>query len=181
MGGEIGGLATEVTIWYLELNRVEFRPSAPPPEPIEVRKAEIPLPALNRFMYLEVGRDWTWTDRLAWTRDEWHAWAHQTDLETWVGYVRGTPFGYAEIIGPIDGSVEIASFGLLPPFVGRGFGGALLSEIIRIGFDAGVHRVWLHTCSLDHPSAVPNYKKRGMREFDRKVVLQEIPVRPDYL
>ena len=31
----------------------------------------------------------------------------------------------------------------------------------------GTKRVWLHTSTLDHPNALPNYLRRGFRGFSR--------------
>lgn len=59
--------------------------------------------------------------------------------------------------------VEIAYFGLAPHFVGRGLGGALLTSAIEEAWRWDASRVWVHTCSLDHPSALRNYEARGMR------------------
>ena len=55
-----------------------------------------------------------------------------------------------------DRSVEIAFFGLLPQFIGKGLGGYLLSEAIRKAWDLDASRVWVHTCTLDHPRALGN-------------------------
>jgi len=63
------------------------------------------------------------------------------------------------------GSVEIAYFGLLPEFVGRGLGGHLLSVAVERAFESGARRVWLHTCTRDNPAALPNYLKRGFLPF----------------
>ena len=65
--------------------------------------------------------------------------------------------------------VEIASFGLLPGFAGRGLGGALLAAVTRAAWENGAGRVWLHTCSLDSPAALPSYERRGFRRFDERV------------
>ena len=52
---------------------------------------------------------------------------------------------------------------MTPDFIGRGLGGWLLCQATAIAWAAGATYVWLHTCSLDHPSALPNYRKRGFR------------------
>jgi len=64
-----------------------------------------------------------------------------------------------------DGAVEIIYFGLLPAFVGRGLGGALLSSAIEEAWRVNPLRVWVHTCSLDHPAALANYQARGMKIY----------------
>ena len=63
--------------------------------------------------------------------------------------------------------VEIDVFGLLPEFQGLGLGGHLLTDALRRGFELG-DRVWLHTCTLDSPWALPNYEARGMRVYRRE-------------
>jgi GNAT superfamily N-acetyltransferase len=61
--------------------------------------------------------------------------------------------------------VEIVYFGLVPSYIGLGLGGALLSEAVREAWRFGGARVWLHTCTLDSPHALPNYKARGFRPY----------------
>jgi GNAT superfamily N-acetyltransferase len=57
--------------------------------------------------------------------------------------------------------VEIAYFGLLPDFIGRGWGKYLLTRAAGAAWSLNPTRIWLHTCTLDHPAALPNYIKRG--------------------
>ena len=60
----------------------------------------------------------------------WRAHLGAAGVETWVGRLDGEPVGYAELVRDGD-EVEIASFGLLPGFAGRGLGGALLAAVTR--------------------------------------------------
>ena len=83
---------------------------------------------------------------------------------TFVGYYDGTPVGYYELM-PEGDNVELAYFGLLPEFVGKGLGGALLTSAINEAWALEPKRVWVHTCSLDHPSALANYRARGFKLF----------------
>jgi len=79
-----------------------------------------------------------------------------------VAYVEGTPAGYFQLDAATEpGSVEIAYFGLAPDAIGQGLGKHLLSCAVRDAWALGPKRVWLHTCTLDHPHALPNYQKRG--------------------
>ncbi|HEX2036217.1 MAG TPA: GNAT family N-acetyltransferase [Chloroflexota bacterium] len=184
-----------VTTWYLEmLDPAWLRPPSGAgrsvPAGLTLVRAEVPCPELNRFLYTAVGGDWWWTDRLAWTYERWLAYLDRPALQTWVGYVSGTPAGYFELerqegAGPGAGpEVEIASFGLLPRFIGRGLGGALLTAAVErawaIGGDpgAGVRRVWVHTCSLDGPHALANYRARGFRECRTATHTQALPAAP---
>jgi ribosomal protein S18 acetylase RimI-like enzyme len=128
-------------------------------------QAELPCPPLNRFLYTTVGGDWSWTDRLPWSYDDWQKYLDRPELETWVGYVAGTPAGYFELEKQPGDNVEIAYFGLLPQFIGKGFGGRLLTEAIQRAWAMGAVRVWVHTCTLDGPMALRNYQARGFRLY----------------
>lgn len=155
--------SSEITTYYLEMtDPAELRPARPAPKGFRLMQAEIPLPDFNRFLYTAVGGDWHWTDRLSWSRERWLAYLDRPELETWVGYVQGTPAGYFELEMQAGSAVEIAYFGLLPAFIGRGLGGVLLTAAIRRGWEMGARRVWVHTCTLDHPAALANYQARGL-------------------
>jgi GNAT superfamily N-acetyltransferase len=168
-----------VTTWYLEmLDPSWLRPPgggrSDAPGGLTVVQAELPSPELSRFLYTAVGGDWWWTNRLGWTYDRWLAHLDRPALQTWVGYVSGTPAGYFELEYQAEASVEIVQFGLLPRFVGRGLGGALLTAATERawamhpgpgGPGRPVRRVWLHTCTLDSPHALANYRARGFRVF----------------
>ena len=79
--------------------------------------------------------------------------------------------GYFEVIeDKSTNDSEIAYFGILDEFTGKGFGGFLLSEAIKICFGLNSQRVWLHTCSLDHKNALQNYLKRGMKIFKEETI-----------
>ena len=78
-------------------------------------------------------------------------------------YTRKLVEGYFELKAHEDDSIEIAYFGLLPEFIGRGWGKYLLTRAVQSAWQLGPRRVWLHTCTLDHPAALPNYLKRGFR------------------
>jgi GNAT superfamily N-acetyltransferase len=121
---------------------------------------------LYRSLYVDVGTRYRWIDRLPWTDEQWHAHVSRPDIEMYSLMVGAERAGYFELHFEADGeSVEIAYFGLLPAFVGRGLGGPLLTSAIRAGRARADLRVWLHTCTLDHPHALQNYLARGFRTF----------------
>ena len=61
--------------------------------------------------------------------------------------------------------MEIAYFGILPDFRRRGLGKHLLTAAVTQAWHAGAQRVWLHTCTLDDPAALPNYRARGFTPY----------------
>jgi len=156
----------QVTITYLEMER---RSQALPYEGkrrLEVRRVEIASPEMSRFLYTAVGSDWWWHERLRWDRDRWMEWLDRPEVETWVGYRSGTPAGYFELEAQPGGEVEIAYFGLMSSFIGKGLGAELLAAAVERAWDIAATRVWVHTCTLDHPRALPNYEARGFRVYD---------------
>ena len=150
-------------VTFLELDDpAALRPAAPPGlDDVAIARVEGADGALLRWFYVEVGRHHHWTDLLHWSDGEWERWG--AGAETWVATVGGERAGYYVLDRQGD-SVEVRFFGLLPAVQGAGLGGHLLTHALRRGL-ALAPRVWLHTCSLDHPAALPNYEARGLRVF----------------
>ena len=170
--------SVQVTTWFLQMTDPAQLAEAPEPDPeLEIRQAELPSPELSRMLYTAVGSDWHWSDRLGWTWERWHEWLNRSELETWVAYVRGTPAGFFELERSAD-AVEIASFGLLPAFIGRGIGTRLLDRAIRRAWELAPRRVWVHTCSLDGPAALRTYQGRGLEIYDERVEDVLLPTEP---
>lgn len=169
----------EVLTTYLEmLERDRLVPAAP--TALEVREAATPSPELSRFLYTAVGGDWYWIDRLAWSYEQWLEHLRQPAVRTWVGYLGGNPAGFFELDGRSGSDVEIAYFGLLPRFQGRGHGGYLLTRAVEEAWSMTDEegRVWVHTCTLDAPSALPNYERRGFQRYRIEAASQDLPPSP---
>lgn len=187
-----------VTTTYLEQTSPDdLRPSTPPAEPGQIVRVDEISPEFNRFLFTAVGGDWHWRARLAWTLADWTNWLSRPGVETWVLWSRGTPAGYIELepardhdagpAGDVSGTqVEIAYFGLLGRFIGRGLGGHLLGTGIAHAWRlherwpelAPVRRVWVHTCTLDGPHALANYVARGMRPYRSEEKDEQLPPTP---
>ena len=84
----------------------------------------------------------------------------------------GETAGFASWTASATGQAEIAYFGLLPGFIGRGLGKFLLDWAIRRAWEGKTERVWLHTCQYDHPGALAVYLKAGFRVYDERVEMQ---------
>ena len=152
-----------VTITYLEmLSPGSLKPKRCADLRFCVREATVKQWEYNRFLYLLVGRDWFWNDKRGWTERQWREYAESDRLRTFVAYYDGSVAGYYEMRSDNIGGVEIAIFGLAPRFIGRGFGGVLLTSALEEAWRTQPNRVWLHTCTLDHPAALLNYQARGM-------------------
>ncbi|AHG91968.1 GCN5-related N-acetyltransferase [Gemmatirosa kalamazoonensis] len=161
------GAPREVVRTYLEMRD----PAAHRDEAwtaIDVRLARLdPCPPdTYRALYGMVGARWAWRDRDAWSDARLAEYLARPDVAVWaVVDAGGAPGGYFELARHDDGSVEIAYFGLAERLFGRRLGAQLLSAAVREAWAMGAARVWLHTCTLDSPAALPNYLARGFTPF----------------
>ena len=155
---------SEVIIYYLEMNTINDLKAKTESNSLQVIEAEIKDFRVNRFLYQYVGELWDWTDKLSHTEEQWRAYAESTSLHTYIAYYKGAIAGYFELQSTVSGDVEIKYFGLAEKFIGKSFGGYLLTCAIK-----GTKRIWLHTCSLDHPSAIKNYKARGFKVYKEEI------------
>ena len=165
----------DVTRTYLEMTSPgDLRGSADPPNGVRIERVETYPVGLFRFLYSEVGKQFYWRDRLVWSDSQIEEYL-KGPIWTWILYERGAPGGYFELKRHEDGSVEIGYFGLMPHAIGRGLGTLLLTRAVEEAWKLSPTRVWLHTCTLDHPAALPNYMKRGFRPFRTEVYQTTIP------
>jgi GNAT superfamily N-acetyltransferase len=163
-------MPTEVTRTYLQMTSPsELQGAGAPSGEVRVARLTECPPSFLRYLYGEVGRAHHWVDRLSWTDDQFRARLASPDVYLHVLTVGNAPAGYYELERQGDGSIEVAYFGLLPDFLGRGHGKHLLSDAVQQAWSLGTSRVWLHTCTLDDPAALPNYLKRGFKPFKSEV------------
>jgi len=159
----------EVTRTYLHLAQPEdLKPARVDDPQVRIdRLAECPS-SFYRYLYSEVGRFYHWTDRLPWTDEEIRSHLSRPEITLWVMYSEGAPAGYFELERHPDGSIEIAYFGLIQEFLGRGLGKHLLTVAAEQAWSDGANQVWLHTCTLDDAAAMPNYRRRGFTPFKQE-------------
>jgi ribosomal protein S18 acetylase RimI-like enzyme len=165
----------QVTRTYLEmLTPGDLKEPPIPSRPPRVeRVGECPV-SFFRYLYAEVGRAFHWRDRLSWTDEAVRRHLATPGISLWLLTWEAAPAGYFELKRHDDASMEIAYFGLLPEYFGRGWGRFLLSEAVRRAWSFAPSKVWLHTCTLDHPAALPNYLQRGFRPVREEVYLTDV-------
>ncbi len=158
-----------VTTYYLEMKSASSLNKKPEPKGLSISECKIKQFQFNKFLYRFIGGPWQWVDKLSWPDDEWKQYVQSDNLRTWVAYFDGAIAGYYELSMQDQGNVEISYFGLAESFIGKGFGGYLLSHAIKSAWDwQGTRRVWVHTCTLDHPGALQNYVSRGMEIYKKE-------------
>ena len=126
---------------------------------------------LNKFFYKNIGKKHKWIDRLVWTEAQWIDYVSSKKVETYIFKHKNDLAGFFELISHSEKKeVEIAYFGLLEEFQNKKLGSYLLSQAIKKSFKKNIHRVWVHTCSLDHKNALNNYIARGMKIFKSQTI-----------
>ena len=152
-----------VTRTYLQLTSPgQFRPGFGHFPEVTLEPLPAADAALYRHCYRTVGQEYHWRDRWDWTDDRIQAHLAEPGITVSLARRSATLAGYYELRRVTDDdSVEVAYFGLVPAELGRGLGKHLLSCAVRDAWALGPTRVWVHTCNLDHPNALPNYIARG--------------------
>ena len=157
---------------YLEINSInELMVKNKPFNNLYLEKVNPPDFQLNKFFYKEIGKKHSWTDRLVWSDKTWIDYLENSGVNTYILKQNNELIGFFEQIFDKDKlDCEIAYFGILEEYIGKKLGGYLLSEAIKISFNIGSKRIWVHTCSLDHKNALQNYLSRGMKVFKSEIL-----------
>ena len=158
--------------YYLEILSSDYlKAKSKPVEDLVIELIDPISFELNKFFYKQVGKKYQWVDRLVWENKDWINYTSNNNLKTYVLKKKDDLVGYFELIfNSKKNECEIAYFGILEDYFNKGFGGYMLSEALKNSFKLGAKRAWVHTCSLDHPNAIQNYKSRGMKVFKTEIL-----------
>lgn len=159
----------EITVYYLEMLGHSQRQLPAPMEGLTVVEAKRPTVDFYRFLYNTVGRAYNWHSRGRLPDGELAGLIQDPLNEVQVLYAEGTPAGFAELVRRPADEIELIQFGLMPDFIGRGLGKWFLQWAIDKAWSYEPRRFWLHTCTLDHPAALPNYLNAGFKLYKQEM------------
>lgn len=134
-----------------------------------------------RALYSRIGEPWLWFTRAVLSDDALRRITAHPDVEVLALVRDGRDVALVELDFRRSGECELVFFGLVRECCGRGLGTALLREAVRRAFARGVGRMWLHTCTLDHPAATPLYLKCGFEPYRRAIEIADDPRIGGYL
>jgi len=135
-------------------------------------------PALPRYraLFARVGAPWLWFSRLVMDDARLTAIVHDESVEVYAAVDRaGIEVGMLELDFRTGGACELSYVALVPELVGQGHGRWLMAHALGRAWAPGVERVWVHTCSLDHPRALPFYRASGFVPVKRTVEMFDDP------
>ncbi len=137
------------------------RQIVPPMAGIAIRHVTEPTVEFYRQIYDAVGGQWNWSSRKKLPDAELARIIGDPRVEIHVLQVKGEQAGFAELDRRQPAEIELVQFGLVAEFIGQGLGKYFLQWVIDKAFSYEPQRFWLHTCTEDHPAALPNYLKAG--------------------
>ncbi len=162
-----GMLATIVT--SLEMT---IRPAiAPqPPSPLALARLESPSPDAYRTLFRLVGTDWLWVSRLLLDDAALSAIIGDPAVEIYaVRDATGADVGMLELDFREGATAELAFLGLVSNLTGQGYARWLMNRALALLWRDGVTRVWVHSCTLDHPRAIGVYRASGFVPYARGI------------
>lgn len=153
---------------------LEMRERPVPAEPVRSALKLVRWDPVDREAYLDlfraVGMPWLWCGRLLMDAAELDASLAAPTTAVHAATRRdGTAVGMLELDFSVSGETEIYYFGMVADMTGCGHGGWLMAHALRIAWRADTRRVWLHTCTHDHPAALRFYQGQGFRVYARAV------------
>jgi GNAT superfamily N-acetyltransferase len=128
-----------------------------------------------RNAFHRVGDEYLWALRLLMTDEELTRYLDDPGIEVYFLVTPDGDEGILELDFRIDNECEIALFGVAVPLQGTGAGRWLMNRALEIAWSHPIGRFWLHTCTLDHPSALAFYRRTGFTPYARKVEVFDDP------
>ncbi|MEO1199346.1 MAG: GNAT family N-acetyltransferase [Pseudomonadota bacterium] len=145
------------------------------PDGLRLTRWETPDVNAYRALFKRIGTDWLWFSRLRLSDTALSHLLSAPTTEVYLPEGRDGPIGLLELDFADPDRVELSYFGLVPEAIGGGAGRWLMNQAIRLGFRAGARRMWVHTCTLDHPKALRFYLAAGFRPYKRAIEVFDDP------
>lgn len=157
-----------VRTWYLE-----YPVSKGTPHTDKRFKSETwAMPKTDEYidLYRKIGKDYGWSGRLLMEKAQLEQMLQKNEqVQVFLFFADDKEAGYFEINFAKNQEAEIVYLGLMPEFIGKGYGKAIIHEAVRTAFEKGANRIWLHTCEHDHPHALEIYQQAGFELYDEKI------------
>jgi GNAT superfamily N-acetyltransferase len=167
-----GKIAAVVT--HLEMTE---RPTLAPNPSDAWTLRRVQVPDLNWFrgLYRRVGEDWLWFSRLQLTDGELAAIVQSPLVEVFTLVCDDKDEGLLELDFRTADRCEIVFFGVTAKLIGSGAGRWLMNRTLELAWSRPIKRVWVHTCTFDHPAALAFYQRSGFRPFRRQIEVADDP------
>jgi GNAT superfamily N-acetyltransferase len=168
-----GKLANVVTC----LEMLEPREKRPDPPNLDFQLERLDAAQVDRYraLFRRVGERYLWFSRLMLRDTQLLEILRDERVEAYALRSNGEDAGILELDFRTEGECEIAFFGIIESLVGNGVGRWLMNRAIERAWLRPIRRLHLHTCSLDHPNALPFYIRSGFRPYKRQIEFYDDP------
>lgn len=162
--------SSTMVVTYLEMCRKpgDLTPQAAPPGTV-IRRIPRPSIRFYRKLYRSVGERWSWVDRLRMDDETLKKIIQDPQVEIHLLLKGRRPLGYVEMDLRFHPDIELTYLGVVPAAIGKGMGKCLLDHAVQSAWRNAPRRLWLHTCTLDHPGALSFYLKNGFKVYNQEV------------
>lgn len=168
--GKIGAVVT-----YLEARRPPNATTGETEPKFAIRRVAEPDLNWYRELYRAIGEPWLWFSRLRLSDGELREILHDPKVDVFALAQDGVDYGLLELDRRRFPDVELSFFGVRPALIGKGAGRALLQHCLQVAWNYKPERVWLHTCTSDHPGALAFYTKAGFVPYRRAIEIDDDP------
>ena len=168
-----GKLAAVVT--YMEMRTPSAMAEAATTSEFQIRRVTQPDLNWYRRLYRRIGESWLWFSRLRMSDAELRAVLDDPAIDVFVLSFDGEDHGLLELDRRRMPDIEITFFGVTTEMIGKGAGRALLAHALPLAWEYRPRRVWLHTCTSDHPTALAFYMKFGFVPYQRAIEIEDDP------
>ncbi len=115
-------------------------------------------------LYGKVGKKFEWTDQFQNGSDEVTAFLKSQKVKFFELKVDTRIGGFFILDFRVKGVCDLAYFGLIEDYIGKGLGSYMLRYAILMAWEDSIKIMSVNTNTLDHVAALPLYKKSGFRE-----------------
>lgn len=128
-----------------------------------------------RALFSKVGRDWMWFSRLLMADEKLAGILGDAKVESFALQDGGQDVGILELDFRGQPDCELSFFGLTKDAIGTGLGRALMNEALARAWARPIARLWVHTCTFDHPAALGFYRRSGFAPYKMMVEVHDDP------
>lgn len=154
-------------------------PAAPRPEhvslPVTIERFTRPDAERFRALVRHVGEPYLWQSPLLITDEQFAEQIRDPDEELYVLRSDGRDEGILQLDFRQAGDCEVRLFGVSERLRGTGAGRKLMNFALNTAWSRPLRRLWLHTCTLDHPDALAFYIRSGFVPFKRQIEIHDDP------
>jgi len=147
----------------------------PPQAPWRLRRVAEPEVRWFRDLQRRIGQDWLWFSRLMLSDDALAAIIRDRAIEIYALDHLQRDEGLLELDFRQKDDCELSFLGVTPGLIGKGAGRWLMNRALELAWSRPIRRLWVHTCTLDHPQALAFYLRSGFSAFRRQIEIADDP------